>query len=97
MAVNVYMVFVPSQEAVDGKGWKLTHWDDTIEAEVLSPAVVYYTTLTAMQTAVDVLFSDDPSIISYFQGTAETTVLAANVATVNSTRDASLTAEGLTP
>lgn len=97
MAVNVHVVFDPTQEAIDAKGWKVTSYDDTIDAQVLAPTIVYYTTWTAASTAIQALFSADPSIDAYFQGTAEATVLAANAATVNSTRDASITAEGLTP
>jgi len=41
--------------------------------------------------------SADPETRTYFTASAQAAVLAANSSTVNSTRDASLTAEGLTP
>ena len=97
MAVNVYLVFDPVQEAADGKGWKQTSWDDTVPAQVLSPTITFHATLTAAQVDQKTLFSADTSIDAYFQETSEATVLAANAAAVVTARNASMTAEGLFP
>lgn len=46
MTLNAFTIFDQAQETADGRGWKLTHWDDAVAIEVLEPTIEYYKRLT---------------------------------------------------
>lgn len=46
MTLQIHSVFDPAQEALDGRGWTLTYWDDTNPVQVASPTQELFHRLT---------------------------------------------------
>jgi hypothetical protein len=82
--------FQPDREDLTADGWSVVMADDSA---VLS--TTNYATITAALAAVTEEFRTDPSVDTYFNQAAESTVLSTNTAAVASAKAALLTAEGL--
>jgi hypothetical protein len=82
--------FQPDREDLTADGWSVVMTDDSA---VLS--TTNYATITLALTAVTDEFRTDPTVDSYFNQAAESTVLGTNAAAVASAKSALLTAEGL--